>query len=196
MEMIYSQKLKNAIKFAIKTHDLYQKQMRKGKDVAYITHPLTVGVILASAGCSEDVVAAGILHDTIEDSTIEKKVTASMLAQRFGDNVAELVSSVSENDKAKSWDDRKNEAVEHIKDFSQESLLVKSADIVSNVSELVDDYARYGEDVFSRFNAPREKVISNQLRVIDAILRRWVENPLAGDLQDLAEKIGKIQVLG
>ncbi len=70
--MIYTQKIQHAIRFAIKTHEGYQKQKRKGKDVPYITHPLTVGLILAKAGANEDVIIAGILHDTIEDSIEEK----------------------------------------------------------------------------------------------------------------------------
>jgi (p)ppGpp synthase/HD superfamily hydrolase len=44
--MVNIQKIQKAIKFAVKTHEVYQKQTRKGKDVSYITHPLTVGLIL------------------------------------------------------------------------------------------------------------------------------------------------------
>jgi len=66
--MIYTAKIRQAIRFAIKTHEVYQKQKRKGKDVGYISHPLTVGVVLAKAGASENVIVAGVLHDTIEDS--------------------------------------------------------------------------------------------------------------------------------
>ncbi len=42
-----------AIRFSIRTHEVFQKQKRKGKDIAYINHPLTVGVILARAGATE-----------------------------------------------------------------------------------------------------------------------------------------------
>ncbi len=115
--MVYTQKIKDAIKFATKTHEVYQKQKRKGKDIPYITHPLIVGFILARAGASEDVVIAGILHDTIEDSTEERKVTREMLTERFGENVAQLVSSVTEHDKEMSWQARKDEAFEHIQSF-------------------------------------------------------------------------------
>lgn len=190
--MIYSQKLKNAIKFAIKTHDVYQKQLRKGKEVAYVTHPLTVGIILAKAGANEDTIAAGILHDTIEDSVSEKKVTVEMLTERFGGTVAGLVSSVTETDKLLSWDDRKSDALAHIENFSQDSILVKSADILSNVTELLDDFARYGEQVFERFNAPKEKFIANQLASINALIVKWPESPLAGDLHKLADNIKEI----
>lgn len=190
--MIYTQKIQRAIKFAAKTHNHYQQQLRKGKVIPYIAHPLTVGIILTMAKASEDVIAAGILHDTIEDSVAEKKVTKEMLTERFGQEVSDLVLSVTEQGEELSWDERKKKAIEHIENFSHESLLVKSADILSNVSELVDDYARDGDNVFSRFNAPKEKIIKNQLRVIAVILEKWPKNPLAEDLLYFAKKIATI----
>lgn len=187
--MIYTKKIQRAIKFATKTHNQYQQQLRKGKVIPYISHPLTVGIILSLVGASEDVIVAGILHDTIEDSVEEKKVTKEMLAERFGEEVAELVLSVTEQDKSLSWEQRKKEALDHIECFSRESLLVKSADILSNVSELMDDHARSGDEVFSRFSVPKEKIIENQLKVITAVLSCWRENPLAQDLLSLAKEL-------
>src|ERR1700687_6179818 len=117
--MIFTPTIKKAIIFSIKTHEVYQKQKRKGKDIAYITHPLTVGLILARANPREDVIVAGLLHDTIEDSIDKKKVTRAMLAERFGRNVADLVDRVTEQRKDLEWEKRKREALEHIKTFSQ-----------------------------------------------------------------------------
>ena len=142
LPLALSPTISRAIRFATKTHEIYQKQRRKGKDIPYITHPLVVGLILARAGASEDVVAAGILHDTIEDSIPEKKVSSEMLSERFGEAVSQLVESVSELDKSLPWEERKREALEHIKSFSHEALLVKSADTLCNVSELIDDFER------------------------------------------------------
>lgn len=187
--MIYTQKIQHAIRFAIKTHEGYQKQKRKGKDVPYIIHPLAVGLILATAGAKEDVIIAGILHDTIEDSIEEKKVTKEMIVERFGDKVYELVLSVTEQNKDLSWDERKAEAIEHIKTFSNDSLLLKSADIISNVSEIISDYKKEGEKVFERFKAPKEKIIQNQLKTINAIVDKWENNPLSGDLLFLAKEL-------
>lgn len=191
--MLYSYKINRAIQFSIKTHEIYQKQKRKGKDIPYITHPLTVGIILSRAGADEDVVIAGILHDTIEDSIPEKKVTKEMLAERFGDNVAELVASVSETNKELSWEERKAEALEHIKTFSHQALLVKSADIISNASELVEDHRRDGDAVFERFNAGKEKILQYQLKLIGVIIEKWSDSPLAEDLQKVA---GDLQSIG
>ncbi len=190
--MIYTQKIQRAIKFAAKTHNQYQQQTRKGKVIPYILHPLTVGIILALAGAEETVVAAGILHDTIEDSIAEKKVTEEMLTERFGKEVAHLVLSVTEQNRKLSWDERKKEALGHIKDFSHESLLIKSADVISNVSELLDDYAREGENVFIHFNAPKDKILKHQLGIIDAINEAWQENPLADDLAYLVKELQKL----
>jgi (p)ppGpp synthase/HD superfamily hydrolase len=190
--MQFTSKIQKAIKFATKTHEVYQKQKRKGKDVSYITHPLTVGIILARAQASEDVVAAGILHDTIEDSIPQKKVTHGMLAERFGKRVADLVESVTERDKSLPWEERKAAALRRIGEYDYDSLSVKSADVVSNNSEILDDHARYGDEVFDRFSAPKEKMIQHHLRVIEAILGAWAENPLRDDLGVLARELKKL----
>lgn len=185
-------KLQKAIKFAIKTHEVYQKQKRKGKDVAYIVHPMTVALILSENGASEDLVIAGLLHDTIEDSVKEKKVSYDMIKQRFGKKVAELVLSVSEKVEEKSWHKRKAQALVEIKNFSQDSLFLKSADVVSNTSELVDDYYKYQDEAFVKFNASKEEVISHQLQVIQALLDNWPSNPLREDLKYLSFELKKM----
>jgi len=190
------QKIQKAIKFAIKTHEVYQKQTRKGKDVSYITHPLTVGLILSQVGADKDVVCAGILHDTIEDSISEKKVTYEMLEERFGKRVAQMVLDVSEKNKDLSWTERKKESLLHIKDFSNDSLLLKSADVISNVSEILEDYSKKGDSVFERFKSPgpkKENTINNYTNVMKAILERWSENPLKEELKSLIQKLEAIK---
>lgn len=190
--MKYTQKIQRAIKFSVKTHEVYQKQKRKGKDVAYITHPLTVGLILSLVGADEDVIVAGILHDTIEDSAEHKKVDREMIAERFGEHVAELVMSVTEENPRSPWVERKQLAREHIAEFSHDSLLVKSADILANTAEIVNYHARYGDEVFEWFSASKEQSISHYLMSIQAILNRWTENPLAEDLREVADNLKKL----
>lgn len=191
--LIYNLRIKNAIRFSIKTHEVYQKQKRKGKDIAYITHPLTVAIILARVGAREEVLIAGILHDTIEDSILEKKVDKEMIKDRFGEEVANIVDSVSEDNKMLAWEERKGKARENIKKFNHDSLLVKSADVLSNVTELIDDYIVHGDEAFSRFGGPKERVIANYLEVMEIILEKWSENPLSEDLKNLSIEFGKIK---
>lgn len=196
--MIYTEKIQKAVKFAIKTHEVYQKQKRKGKDIAYIAHPMTAGLILSLAGAKEDVVIAGILHDTIEDSVEVKKVTAEMVEERFGKKVKDLVLSVTEEKEDSHgnpipWADRKATALAHITHFSQGSVLVKSADVLSNGTELVDDYRKDGAEVFKRFNTTASDTLANYDRVILALLKRWPKSPLTGDLKKLAKEMRLIK---
>jgi len=185
-------KIQKAIKFAIKTHEVYQKQKRKGKDISYITHPLSVGLLLSCIGAENDVVCAGILHDTIEDSIPGKKVTFKMIEGRFGVDVAQMVLDITETDKTLPWEERKKKAIEHIKEYSNNSLLVKSADIINNLSELIDDHDKDGDQIFLRFNAPKDKIIKNYLETITVIIESWEENPLTQELKYLASKIQMI----
>lgn len=187
--MLYTHNIQRAIRFSIKTHEVYQKQKRKGKDIPYIIHPLTVGLILARTGAHEDVVIAGILHDTIEDSIPEKKVSRALIARYFSEHVAELVESVTENTDLSTWEERKEHALEATKSYSPESLLVKSADLISNGSEIVDDWHRNGDSIFLNFHASKEKMIVHYLRMIWAIIGRSRENPLVPDLEHVAEEL-------
>jgi len=189
-------KIQRAIKFAIKTHEVYQKQKRKGKDIAYITHPLTVGIILSRIGANDDIICAGILHDTMEDSISEKKVTYEMLKERFGEKVAKMVSDVTEQNKGLSWEERKKLATEHVKKFSEDSLLLKSADVISNLFEVIDDYYKEGDIIFKRFNAPepkKETIINSKIKLIETICEAWDENPLKDELISLVKNLEKIK---
>jgi len=187
-------KIQKAIKFATKTHEVYQKQKRKGKDISYITHPLTVGLILAHVGADDDVICAGILHDTIEDSIEEKKVSLEMLTDRFGEDVANLVLAVTETDKSLPWEERKMLAKEHIKDFSNKAVLVKSADILANTNELVEDYKKEGNQVFMRFNAPKEKLLKNYLETITILINQWPDSPLAHELEFVSSELASMAI--
>ncbi|PIR66903.1 MAG: hypothetical protein COU51_01450, partial [Parcubacteria group bacterium CG10_big_fil_rev_8_21_14_0_10_36_14] len=101
---------------------------------------------------------------------------------------------VSEQNKDLPWNERKQEALERIKIMQGPTLWVKSADVISNVSELLDDYGHDGDDVFSRFNAPKKDIIANYIAVLRALIERWeeFENPLVADLEGLVVEVGLI----
>ena len=191
--MINLSKIKKAINFATKTHEIDQKQKRKGKDIPYIVHPLTVGLILAYAGAKEDIVCAGILHDTVEDSIEEKKVSIEMIQNNFGKNVADLVLAVTEIDKSLPWEERKRLAKEHIKDFSNDKVLVKSADIIANTRDLIEDYNKNGNQVFEKFNASKDKTLNNYIETIDVLINQWTENPFTDELHFVSNELMKIK---
>lgn len=190
--MVYTQKIQEAIQFAIQVHEVDQKQKRKGKDIAYIGHPLTVALILSQATCSEDVVIAGILHDAVEDCTDHTPVTIDDITEKFGSAVSSLVQSVTEPDGELPWTERKKQAREHIKTFSHDQVLLKSADVLSNGTEFMTDYKKDGDEIFERFHASKEDKIESQLKLIKTLLTQWPENPLASDLKKLSQDINSI----
>ncbi len=181
--MLYTQKIKEAIRVAIRVHELDQKQKRKGKDIPYITHPLIVGLILSRISTDEDVLVAGILHDTVEDSSERRKVTIPTLNRRFGKEVATMVSDVTEKNRQLPWLKRKKMAVENIKNLPHASLLVKAADTIANCTELLADFRKEGDSTFRRFEVPKDQLIEHYINVIEAIIEKWPQHPLRDDLE-------------
>lgn len=136
--------VEKALYFAAKAHD---GQRRKGMDVPYIVHPMSVAMRLLQVDASEVMVAAGLLHDTLEDT----EVTYETLCTEFGSAVADIVNECSECDKTKSWEERKQHTIDKITMQTLAVRTVECADKLDNISSLLDDYARLGNDVWKRF---------------------------------------------
>ena len=82
--------IEKAIRFAVTAHE---GTKRKGKDRPYILHPIEVMSIVAGMTEDEEVIAAAVLHDTVEDTA----VTAADIELEFGPRVAKLVIAESED---------------------------------------------------------------------------------------------------
>jgi (p)ppGpp synthase/HD superfamily hydrolase len=191
--MKYTPKIRKAVRFSIKVHELDQKQKRKGKDIAYITHPMTVALILATAGAKENVIVAGLLHDAIEDCVADCPVTTTDIIKEFGEEVAKLVDSITEQKPNLPWAERKKQTLKLIKEeFSENSILLKSADVLSNGTEIIDDYEEIGDEVFERFNAPKKEKLKSQIKLIKALTTQWKDSPLASDLEELKSSFKNI----
>lgn len=191
--MIQTERVHKAISFAATVHNVDQHQTRKGKEIPYLSHPLMVAILLASIGADDALICAGILHDTIEDSTEEHKVDFTMLEARFGTRIAQMVLDVTETDKSLPWEARKHRALEQIATVSHDSLLVKSADVITNQTELIADYNQGGEAVFALFKAPKELTLAHTLLVIEKLIESWPENPLIPELERIKHWLLQVQ---
>lgn len=121
---------RKALEFAIKAHE---GQVRKSEpDKPMIFHPIDVGIILKEYGYDENVVAAGFLHDVVEDT----KFTLDDIRYEFGDDIASLVYGASEPDKSLSWEERKKHTIETIKTLDDRHKAVICADKISNLEDL------------------------------------------------------------
>lgn len=178
--MIYISKIQEALEFAIKVH---QNQTRKVQGEPFIVHPLMVALILARAGASEDVIVAGLLHDTIEDSKPPNKITKEDLTAKFGAQVADVVDNLTEQNKNLPWHERKAAALKHIPQMDRDSLLVKSADVLHNMTDMIEEYGSKGEAVFNHFNAPKNQQFERYKKLVRTLENVWPENPLSPALQ-------------
>jgi len=121
--------------FAAQVH---RRQRDKGLEAnPYVNHLLEVAQLLASAGAPLPVILAGLLHDTIEDSTDDVlRVDHALLADRFGAEIADLVLEVTD-DKSLPKAARKARQVEHAPHVSIGAKAIKLADKTSNLRRLV-----------------------------------------------------------
>jgi (p)ppGpp synthase/HD superfamily hydrolase len=133
-----------AIEFAATMH---HGQVRKGTTLPYLVHLFETAVILAQNGASEEVICAGILHDTIEDTATTKQ----NLIEEFGQKVANLVFCNTEN-KTLGWEKRKQETIDYIKNqATQEECMVICADKLANARSLYADQQKVGNHLWKRF---------------------------------------------
>lgn len=139
-----------AIQTALKAHE---HQVRKIDATPYVIHPLEVGMLLSKYGLSDDIVIAGILHDTVEDTAL----TLSDIEENFGETIAMYVDFCSEKDKCDSWENRKRDYLRRMEEAPLEALYVICADKVSNTESLLKNISEYGTDIWDRFNAGFEK---------------------------------------
>ena len=138
-----------AIDTAARAH---RAQLRKGTDIPYISHPFGVGMLLMEAGCRPEVITAGLLHDTLEDTELTKQD----LIDTFGEEVTEIVIGCSEADKSKSWEERKQYKIEDLKTASEDVRFVVCADKLSNLRATAAAYQQEGDQVWSRFRRGRK----------------------------------------
>lgn len=140
-----------AAKFAI---DAHRGGERKGKGYPYILHPMEAAVIVSSLTTDPEMLAAAMLHDTVEDTP----VTIEQIRREFGDRVASLVyHETSQLPHAAPWRDRKRAQADQIAGAPRESKIVAIGDKLSNLRAIVADYRQIGEALWLRFKAPDGK---------------------------------------
>ena len=146
-----SKRLDSAIKYAI---DKHQGQLRKREGTPYILHPLEAAAIANDLTKDENVLIAAVLHDTVEDT----EATIEEVREKFGDRVAELVASETENKREslppeETWEIRKKESLEHLKNTEDPAVkILWLADKLSNIRTIYQIYRRDGDDVWNNFH--------------------------------------------
>ena len=140
-----------AIVFSVTAHD---GMRRRGSDVPYIVHPMEAAAIVGSMTDSQDVIAAAVLHDVIEDAG----VTLEEIGERFGKRIMELVASETENKREDlppedTWRIRKEESIQKLSAADDKEILILwIGDKLSNIRAIYRDYLVEGEAIWNKFH--------------------------------------------
>jgi len=136
--------------------------LRKGTVIPYIVHPVEAAGIVRGimkdrgieiGRVQEEVLAAALLHDVIEDAG----VTAEEIEQKFGSRVRSLVEAESENKRRDipaedSWKIRKQETLDRLGSESLEVKMIAMGDKLSNMRDISVQYSREGDRMFEAFH--------------------------------------------
>lgn len=121
---------RDALAFA-EAHHANQTRELDGES-PLVTHPVEVACLLNEAGYPDEVVAAGVLHDVLEDTDVE----AGELEERFGPEVARLVMDVSDDPSIEDETERKAALRQQVAEAGQPAAVVFAADKISKAREL------------------------------------------------------------
>ena len=147
-----------AIAFAVMAHD---GMRRKKGNAPYILHPMEAAVIVGTMTDDQNLIAAAVLHDVVEDADI----AIEEIEERFGSRVRELVQSETEDKRAdrppaETWRIRKEESLVVLKNTTDIAvLMVWLGDKLANMRSLYRDWKVEGDAMWQRFN---QKDISQQ----------------------------------
>ena len=182
MNSIYSPFLHHVIEFAAQSHK-GQRRMHP-YDTPYISHPFNVGILLLKAGYDDEIVAAGFLHDVIEDC----EVTEDELEELFGKKVALMVQQVSEDKSIEDWGLRKSNYRYVLENAEIGSLAVAAADHLHNVKSLLmgmeDD-----REMQNKFHVSINQKIEHEKLCLE-IFRKGLNNGLT---KEFAEAVKELQ---
>lgn len=156
-----------SMRLAERAHRPQRRKAPEGQDrPAYFLHLAEVAWMLQDSGMEPEVVAAGYLHDMIEDCGYSQQ----QLAEETGNpGVAELVQWVSEPEKDRSWEERNGVYLERMREASMEVLTLSCADKTSNIRDMLRLIDR-GYELDSFLSVGKEKQVA-KFEGLDALYR-------------------------
>ncbi len=174
---IRSPLVRDALETAREAH---RGQVRNGSGgLPYIEHPKAVAALLVGHGYEDEVIAAALLHDVVEDSD----ATVEQLRQRFGEPVAGLVDALSDDESIGPYRERKEEHRRRVAAAGGDALAIYAADKLTNARTLRSTYAEEGEAVAEEFAVPLELKLDVWEDDLEMLRAQAPELPFLDDLE-------------
>ena len=143
-----TQRFADAFVFA---HELHAAQIRKGSNVPYVAHLMSVSAIVLEHGGDEDLAIAALLHDAVEDQG--GAATREQIRARFGERVAAIVDGCTDSDVTPKppWRKRKELYIAHLATASDDVRKVSMSDKLHNARSILGDHRVIGDALWERF---------------------------------------------
>ena len=177
-----------AILFSTKAHD---GMRRRKSNAPYVLHPMEVGAIIGTMTDDQEVIAAGILHDVVEDAGI----TIESIGEEFGERVMDLVAAETENKRdelppEQTWRIRKEESLEKLKNSDDVAVLMMwIGDKLSNIRAIYRDFVVEGSAVWDKFHQSDVNVQAWYYRSIMKYTERLSDTLAWIEYKTIVEKI-------
>jgi (p)ppGpp synthase/HD superfamily hydrolase len=134
-----------------KATEAHAGQIRNGSGgLPYIEHPRMVAATLAARDYDEATLAAALLHDVVEDSD----TTVEELRAEFGDEIADLVAALSDDESIEAYRDRKDEHRRRVAKVGGDALAIYAADKLTNITTLHAAIEGEGMRVADEYKVP------------------------------------------
>ncbi len=186
--MVLTPKIRQAIERAVMLHD---GQGRKTDGLPYISHPFIVAWTVAQTTDDDDVIAAALLHDVLEDVA---GYSADEMTAEFGGRVTSIVQELTEDkdpaieeDQRATWQDRKDRYLAGLEEDSRGALAICAADKLHNLTTMLDAIEARGMSVLKSFNAPPERQLWFYGEIV-RLLKDRLGGPLVSELEKQYER--------
>jgi guanosine-3',5'-bis(diphosphate) 3'-pyrophosphohydrolase len=164
--------IRKAWEFCLQQHE----GQKRASGEPYVIHPLEVGQVLAELRMDSTAIAAGLLHDAVEDTD----VTSPEIAVKFGDQVAHIVEGVTKLDKIK-FANREDHQAENIRKM----LLAMVTDVRVVIIKLADRL--HNMRTLQHLKPEKQQKIAKEtLDIYAPLAHRLGMGKLRGELEDLA----------
>lgn len=184
--------LDRAIMFAVKAHSGTE---RRGKGFPYIVHPMEALEIVSTMTSDQELLAAAVLHDTVEDTY----VTIDHIREEFGDRIASIVDAESDKgiegrSEDDSWHSRKKGAIKRLAKASRDTKMVALGDKLSNMRAIARDYSMMGDELWKIFHVTDKKDHEWHYRGLADSLRELQDTFAFKEFENLIDQVfGKKQ---
>ncbi|WP_013334510.1 HD domain-containing protein [Gloeothece verrucosa] len=162
---LLSARFEKALVYAAQLH---AQQLRKGSQVPYISHLLSVAALVLEDGGDEDEAIAGLLHDAVEDQGGE--ATRQEISRQFGERVAAIVEGCTDSDTIPKppWRERKQAYIERFRYAGSSVRRVSLADKLHNARCIATDYYSQKQATWNKFKGGREGTLWYYRSIIEA----------------------------